>query len=272
MDNDKNLETHFAKSKKLTFRIISFFLLLISISLIPLIYLIAPDKLSLIFKTPFIFLFILLPILFLSTLLLSFLAPENNGITEMGIKHNHFFMRVYDKNKTKHDLSIPIEDIQSVQILVTQIFNCDGINDNNKFTIITTGREITEDNCIKANTDPRYASIIYLLTINIRDEKSFNIITEIYFDSIEFKEYFNIPRKLPNFSYEIKDIVTDSDIITKMIDSYISRGKGLGVIGHIHAFFTSKDVPTWRKVALLCTTGPLLLFLIALIIYDLFIK
>ncbi len=260
MKNSNNLKVeNFDSFRKSLSQLMLLFFFIVGIAPLILIYFLAPDKFSIMFKMPSVF-FLIIPLSSLLILILSFFVKSENGITKMELKHNHFFMTVYDKDKIKHNLSIPTEEIQNVNIFVTQTFVYTESKNINPYLIVAADRDI--NHCIHAKTD-QDATLIYQLVINLKNGKSFNIIDEIPLLQFGLK-YFLIPRLLPNFSYKVNDILqSDADVIKQQIDSYALHGKGLGVIGYIKAYLTSKEINLDSKIILLLPIFAMIFLVIA---------
>lgn len=260
MKNSNNLKVeNFDSFRKSLSQLMLLFFFIVGITPLILIYFLAPNKFSIMFKMPSVF-FLIIPLSSLLILILSFFVKSENGITRMELKHNHFFMTVYDKDKIKHNLSIPTEEIQNVKILVTQIFVYADPKNINPYLIVAADRDI--NHCIHAKTD-QDATLIYQLVINLKNGKSFNIIDEIPALQLGLK-YFLIPRLLPNFSYKVNDIYgPETDVIKQQINSYALCGKGLGVIGYIKAYLTSKEINLGSKIILLLPIFVIIFLVIA---------
>ncbi len=245
MKSSDNLKVDFVSLKMFLFRLELSLLFILTIAPTFLIYFLAPDKLPLFLRSATVF-YLILPTCFFLLLVLTFLVKTQNKITKMEIKHNYFFMTVYDKNGTRHNLSIPIEEINDVNILVTQIFVYADPKNVNPYLIVAADRDINY--CI---TTDRNGTLIYQLIINLKNRKSFNIISEISVLNFGLK-YFLIPRLLPNFSYKVNDILElDADVIKQQIDTYALHGKSFGTIGYMRAYLKSKEISLGDKILFL---------------------
>jgi len=148
-------------------------------------------------------------------LLLKPSLPAADGLSVMEIKDSLLSMIIYDKDKTKHTLQIPLRDIELFKVRVD--------NDNGPY-----------------EAGASHVS----LTIHSKDGQKYNYCYDVkYYYKIQ--QLVSVARFFPNFKYEVN---AKFDIIETMLLNYAKTGKDLGPINMFRLLFKSKNVSKTDKV------------------------
>ena len=160
--------------------------------------------------------------------------PEKSGLSVMEIKDAILSMIIYDKEKTKHTLQIPLQDIELFKVKVD--------NDNGPYE----GR-------------PSHVN----LAINSKDGQKYNFSYDVQY-YYKIQQLVSVARFFPNFSYEVN---AKWDVLEKMLLNYAKTGKDIGFVNMMRSTLESKDVPKTDKL----TVGLRIAYLIGIIITVIYI-
>lgn len=159
--------------------------------------------------------------------------PTAQGLSEMEIKDSLLSMTIYDKEKTRHDLKISLQDIELFKVRID--------NDN-----------------LAYEAKPSHVN----LTINCKDGQKYNFSYDVKF-YYKIQQLVSVARFFPNFVYEVN---AKLDVIEKMLLNYAKTGKDIGFINMLCLIFESKDIPKTNKIFI----GLIILYLIVKIISTIY--
>ena len=255
----KNIRVKFEDSGKIAFIIGGLIILLFMSAIIVFIVLPEnnPDLLKELASKNFIF------VLLAIAMILKPFFPSKEGLTQMEIKESNLYMTIYDNQKNKNDIEIPISEINSFSVNIKHDFDYDMDMICNSPVITAIYAVITKDNCEKDKNDKDF---LVELVINCKNEKFYNIYYVIN-DLNRIKQLFSIAKFLPNFSYKV---IANLDMIEARINNYAKFGKELNIVQYFKVLFADKHIKDDQKIVykILLSFILILLFIALLMIVS----
>lgn len=173
--------------------------------------------------------------------------PLKNGLSIMEITNSILFFTIYNKEKTKYEIKIPLQDIEKFHVDI-DVHSPSKTKKIGNTTYLVLGRYDFPETKV-------------VITVKCKDEQKYNFSYEIN-NFYMIKQLFSVVRLFPNFSYEVK---SNLDVYTKTIHSFVQTGKGLGLIGYLKALFESKNILPEQKIVYKIVIGIMIALILLLI-------